>query len=70
MGLANNLWLAAPPEADETILRLLLAYARRQAPSKRALELDYPARQSSQAIREAGFVEQHTLIWMELPFSS
>ena len=32
MGSANYLWLAAPPDADETALRLLLMYARSNVP--------------------------------------
>jgi ribosomal protein S18 acetylase RimI-like enzyme len=65
LGSANYLWLAAPPEADEPALRLLLLYARSHAPSQRPLELDYPAWQSSRAIEGAGFVPDQTLIWME-----
>lgn len=67
MGSANNLWLAAPADADENALRLLLQHARRHAPSRRLLEIDFPAQQSAEAIARAGFTAQQTLIWMELP---
>jgi ribosomal protein S18 acetylase RimI-like enzyme len=58
---------SAPPEVDENALRLLLLHARRHVPSRRPLEFDFPAGQSSQAIAQAGFSAQQTLIWMELP---
>jgi ribosomal protein S18 acetylase RimI-like enzyme len=66
-GSAHSLWLASPPDADENALRLLLLHARRQVPSHRPLEFDFPAGQSRQAIAQAGFTAQQTLIWMELP---
>lgn len=68
-GSANCLWLASPYEADEDALRLLLLHARSQAPSRRPLEIDFPAGQSSSAITAAGFSAQQTLIWMELPLT-
>jgi len=67
LGPAHNLWLASPPEVDENALRLLLLHARRHVPTRRLLEFDFPAGQSRQAIVQAGFSAQQTLIWMELP---
>lgn len=66
-GSANSLWVASPPQVDEIALRLLLQYARRQAPARRPLEFDFPAGQTNAAIAAAGFTAQQTLIWMELP---
>jgi ribosomal protein S18 acetylase RimI-like enzyme len=69
-GHSNLLWLAAPPEADCEVVGSLLVHARRNAPSHRAVLLEYPARQHAEAIQEAGFQEQQTLVWMNLEFSS
>ena len=63
---ANILWLAAPPQVKDETVQALLQYARRQVPSHRPLSLDYPARQSSEAIQSAGFKAYQTLIWMAL----
>lgn len=62
----NFLWLAAPLQADPINIRLLLEYILQHAPTRRALSLEYPAYQFDQAIQEAGFTEQQTLVWMEL----
>lgn len=61
---ADALWLAAPVGADEGSLHALLVYVRLRLPASRTLKLEYPARQSEQAIREAGFTPHQTLIWM------
>ena len=61
---ADALWLAAPVEADEGSLHALLVHTRQRLPTSRTLKLEYPARQSEQAIREAGFTPHQTLIWM------
>lgn len=66
---ANVIWLAAPPDGENEVVRLLLEHVRHHAPTRRALALDYPAGQNDQAIRNAGFVEQQTLVWMSLTFS-
>jgi hypothetical protein len=65
---ANLLWLATSAESDDRAIQALLVHARQHAPSQRALMIDYPARQHSNAIQSAGFYEHQTLIWMELPF--
>ena len=67
---ANVLWLAAPADADQEVIRLLLLHACRHAPSQRPLMLDFPAGTLSQAIQQAGFQPHQTLIWMEMPFQS
>lgn len=64
---ANTLWLAAPADIDEDILYALLNHALHRLPSPRPVTLEYPANQSSQAIQQAGFRGQQTLIWMRLP---
>jgi ribosomal protein S18 acetylase RimI-like enzyme len=61
---ADNLLLAAPPDADETILTSLLIHARTHLWTSRSLRLEYPARLNERAIQDAGFYTQQTLIWM------
>jgi GNAT superfamily N-acetyltransferase len=63
------LWLAAPKDGDEQAISNLLLYVRRNVPSGRPFSLDYPATWNSQAIQEAGFHNNQTLIWMELSLS-
>jgi hypothetical protein len=63
---ANALWLATPPVADECMIQALLLHARKRLGATRPLVLDFPARQSVYGIREAGFTEKQTLMWMEL----
>jgi GNAT superfamily N-acetyltransferase len=63
---ANILWLAASPQVDDEAVQAVLLHARRQISSRRPLSLDYPAQQSSDAIRSAGFKAYQTLIWMAL----
>ena len=65
---ADILWLAAPPRADESAVYALLLYARRRLSPRRSLTIDYPAGQSDQAIRSAGFSAHQTLIWMSVEF--
>ena len=68
-GSSSHLWLAAPPALDEAVLGAFLNYVRRHLPTESPVTLDYPAEQFSQALRDVGFTEQQTLIWMELKLS-
>lgn len=61
---ADRLWLASHYEHEEEALRALLPVAQHAHPSKRTLALDYPAGRAIDAIREAGFYNHQTLIWM------
>ncbi len=61
---ADWLWLAVNPEREAQAIEALLTYAHRQVGPHRALALDYPAGQSVEALRAAGFTPHHTLIWM------
>jgi ribosomal protein S18 acetylase RimI-like enzyme len=65
VGASNLLWLAASERAEEALIQALLAYARQNLASSRSLSLDYPARRYEEAIQNAGFQAQQTLIWME-----
>jgi ribosomal protein S18 acetylase RimI-like enzyme len=66
---ADILWLAAPPNADESAVSGLLLYARQRLSQRRPLTIDYPAGQSDLAIRSAGFFAHQTLIWMSIEFA-
>jgi len=66
---ADILWLAAPTHADESAIHALLLYVRQRLSPRRPLTIDYPAGQSDQAIRSAGFSSHQTLIWMSVEFS-
>jgi ribosomal protein S18 acetylase RimI-like enzyme len=66
---SNLVWLAFPPEVDETSARALLLHLRQNAPTKRTLMLDSPAELARQAIQGAGFMAHQTLIWMSLSLS-
>lgn len=68
-GYANAVWLAAPETCEDETIQALLSYVRCHSPTRRSLALEYPARRFGQAIREAGFREQQTLVWMFLPLS-
>lgn len=65
-GYSNLLWLAAPSDMDEEVVRDLLLSVRQNTRSSRPLSLDYPAGQFVSALHMAGFNRQQTLIWMEL----
>ena len=65
---ADQLWLAAPPEADETALVGLFIAARRSVPRSRPLALNLPASMATLALHQAGFSTHQTLIWMKYQF--
>jgi GNAT superfamily N-acetyltransferase len=59
------LWAAASPEGGEDALQALLAHIHSSMDSRRGLLLEYPAHQSEDAIRAAGFLLHRTLLWMK-----
>jgi len=61
----NALWLAAGPGSSPEALTSLLIHARHSLNDHSRLTLDYPAGESEEAIRAAGFSATRTLIWME-----
>ena len=65
---ADYLWLALPPEPDETALEVLLKHVVKQVHSRRPLTLDFPARLADTAIQAAGFHIHQVLIWMDMEF--
>jgi ribosomal protein S18 acetylase RimI-like enzyme len=65
---ADNLWLAADPQDEDSAASVLLRYARQHISPRRPLALDYPAGRAVAAIEQAGFSRHQTLIWMSVPF--
>jgi ribosomal protein S18 acetylase RimI-like enzyme len=65
---ANALWLAVPPNVEPAIVTKLLIHARNYAPSNSEMMLNYPSNQFMDAIQQAGFSKQQTLIWMAYSF--
>ena len=66
-GSANLLWVSAPVQAEESAIKVLLAYARHYIPNRRTLIVDYPAHQLGDVFNATGFSLHQTLIWMEHP---
>ena len=64
-GATDRLWLASPPEFEETAIPALLSHARWDFSSRRKLTLEYPAGRGVEAFKALGFSEEQTLIWME-----
>jgi ribosomal protein S18 acetylase RimI-like enzyme len=62
---ADKLWLAAPPEFEETAIQALLLRARRVSSPQRSLALDFPSGRAVNAIQKAGFYNHQTLVWMK-----
>lgn len=64
-GRSDHLWLAAPRRPDPEIVTALLLHGRRVLSERYSLSLEFPAGMADEAIHEAGFKPQRTLIWME-----
>jgi GNAT superfamily N-acetyltransferase len=61
---ANNLWLAFPDRWTETLLPFGLGHVMRHLPRNHPLSIDYPKSRCDEALRDLGFFEFRTLIWM------
>ena len=61
----DRLWIASPPEYEETAIPALLSHARWEFPSRRKLSLEYPAWRGAEALKTLGFTSEQTLVWME-----
>jgi ribosomal protein S18 acetylase RimI-like enzyme len=66
-GKSPHIWLACPPNPDETALTELLFYARRMFSNLGGLHLEYPVGPADQAVQAAGFEPKRTLLWMQAP---
>ncbi len=64
-GRSDHLWLAAPRRPDPEVITTLLLHGRRALSERYSLSLEFPAGIADDAIREAGFQPQRTLVWME-----
>ena len=64
-GAADRLWVASPPEFEETAIPALLSHARWEFSARRKLSLEYPAGRGKTAFKHLGFSPEQTLIWME-----
>jgi ribosomal protein S18 acetylase RimI-like enzyme len=65
-GYSDYLLLAAPEQVDQAAIQALLVQARRSLTPRRRLSLNTPAGFVDEAIENAGFTNQQTLIWMEV----
>lgn len=63
---ADHLWLAAPPETEDEALKTILPFLRQEFRLHRPLSLEFPANRAQDTLLSAGFVPQHTLIWMKV----
>jgi len=61
----DMLWAAVSADGGEEAFHALLARIRSSTDSRRGLLLEYPAHQSEDSIRAAGFVLHRTLLWMK-----
>lgn len=63
---ADYLWLAAPPEHENLVLKTVLPFIRREHRLSRPMALDYPEGRAVETLKAAGFEPKTTLIWMEV----
>ncbi|PWH16304.1 MAG: hypothetical protein DDG60_04250, partial [Anaerolineae bacterium] len=64
-GRSDYLWLAAPRRPDPELITALLLYGRHALAERSSLSLEFPTGPADEAIRQAGFIAQRTLVWME-----
>ncbi|MCU0484781.1 MAG: GNAT family N-acetyltransferase [Anaerolineales bacterium] len=67
-GYADALFLAVPKDVSAEVVQSLLVQARLASRRRKHLALNTPADLCPQAIRQAGFYDQQTLLWMEKTF--
>jgi len=67
-GTQSILWMAPRPEHEQKALDVLLNHVRNSLGSLRRISMNYPANCVDEAINQAGFIKQNTLIWMEKKF--
>ncbi|MEN8173442.1 MAG: N-acetyltransferase [Chloroflexota bacterium] len=66
---SDHLWLAASPKTENETLRAIMPFIRKERRIYRPLNFDYPAGRAVETLLEAGFKEQHTLLWMHKSLS-
>jgi ribosomal protein S18 acetylase RimI-like enzyme len=62
---ADQLWLMAPAENEDVVLKTLLPYIHWRERAQRPLRIDLPIGRAVSALQETGFRMDQTLIWME-----
>jgi GNAT superfamily N-acetyltransferase len=65
-GYADHLWLAAPQEHEDAVLRTVVPYIRRDWKLTRPLSMDYDAGRAVGTLHQVGFEPKVTLVWMEV----
>jgi GNAT superfamily N-acetyltransferase len=63
---ADQLWLAAPPEYEETVLSTVVHFLKVEGNLKRPVSLNYPEGRAEKMLIDLGFEKKATLIWMEV----
>lgn len=63
---ADHMWLAAPPEYEDIVLKSVLPYIRREHRLSRPVALDIPEFRAANTLEVAGLEKASTLIWMEI----
>jgi ribosomal protein S18 acetylase RimI-like enzyme len=63
---ADQVWLAAPPEYEDQVIKNLSPYLSRDRSFRRPISLDYPENRAVDTLKDAGFEATSTLIWMEV----
>ncbi|MBW8010341.1 MAG: GNAT family N-acetyltransferase [Chloroflexi bacterium] len=61
---ADRLWLASSRHDEEEAILALLPFVRMTLNTQRTLALNYPTGRATDALRQAGFHNHQTLIWM------
>lgn len=62
----SRLWIAFPAIGEESALSMLLNVCLQKINPKEYLSIDLPAGIATNSMRQSGFSEQRTLIWMRL----
>ena len=62
---ADWLWIAAPPESEDDLLKVFLPRWRSYSTASRPLRINYPRGRASLSLLRHGFSPTRTLIWMQ-----
>jgi hypothetical protein len=65
--MRDDLWLAAPQQANEEALIWLLRYVQKARSQRLELRLDHPYSAHRAALEGAGFRALRNLLWMQAP---
>jgi ribosomal protein S18 acetylase RimI-like enzyme len=62
---ADNLWIACAEEYDDVVIRASIPNFRNSSFFIRPQTVNFPVGRGTKAFADLGFIENHTLIWME-----